>query len=170
MTLRGWLHFTSACVLLLVCSLHFTLSLHFTPGPQSAVCSPQSEFCTDRIGKTVIVKRTLRIRGKIQTECKMQTESKTQAGCKMQTEDCRLGVKCWPSQKKKTQIHVNDHLLNICFHKSIPFFLNRRRRTENIIAILNLLTSPFNFRHTWPWIGTTRPCLPLNKSCWPKIL
>ena len=28
------LHFTPACVLLLVCSLHFTLSLHFTPGPQ----------------------------------------------------------------------------------------------------------------------------------------
>ena len=30
------------------CSLHFTLSLHFTPGPQSAVCSPQSAFYTDR--------------------------------------------------------------------------------------------------------------------------
>ena len=42
------LHFTPACVLLLVCSLHFTLSLHFTPGPQSAVCSPQSAFYTDR--------------------------------------------------------------------------------------------------------------------------
>ena len=36
------LHFTPACVLLSVCSLHFTLSLHFTPSPQSAVCSPQS--------------------------------------------------------------------------------------------------------------------------------
>ena len=35
------LHFTPVCVLLLVCSLHFTLSLHFTPGPQSA-------FYTDR--------------------------------------------------------------------------------------------------------------------------
>ena len=35
------LHFTPACVLLSVCSLHFTLSLHFTPGPQSA-------FYTDR--------------------------------------------------------------------------------------------------------------------------
>ena len=33
------LHFTPACVLLLVCSLHFTHSLHFTPGPQSAVRS-----------------------------------------------------------------------------------------------------------------------------------
>ena len=33
------LHFTPACVLLTVCSLHFTLSLHFTPGPQSAVRS-----------------------------------------------------------------------------------------------------------------------------------
>ena len=42
------LHFTPVCVLLLVCSLHFTLSLHFTPGPQSAVCSPQSAFYTDR--------------------------------------------------------------------------------------------------------------------------
>ena len=37
-----------ACVSLSVCSLHFTLSLHFTPGPQSAVCSPQSSFYTDR--------------------------------------------------------------------------------------------------------------------------
>ena len=36
------LHFTSVCVLLLVCSLHFT------PGPQSAVRSPQSVFYTDR--------------------------------------------------------------------------------------------------------------------------
>ena len=36
------LHFTPACVLLSVCSLHFTLSLHFSPGPQSAVRSPQS--------------------------------------------------------------------------------------------------------------------------------
>ena len=27
------LHFTPACVLLSVCGLHFTLSLHFTPGP-----------------------------------------------------------------------------------------------------------------------------------------
>ena len=42
------LHFTPVCVLLSVCSLHFTLSLHFTPGPQSAVCSPQSAFYTDR--------------------------------------------------------------------------------------------------------------------------
>ena len=33
------LHFTPACILLLVCSLHFTHSLHFTPGPQSAVRS-----------------------------------------------------------------------------------------------------------------------------------
>ena len=41
------LHFTPACVLLLVCSLHFTHSLHFTPGPQSAVRSPQSSFYTD---------------------------------------------------------------------------------------------------------------------------
>ena len=35
------LHFTPACVLLLVCSLHFTHSLHFIPGPQSV-------FYTDR--------------------------------------------------------------------------------------------------------------------------
>ena len=46
------LHFTPACVLLLVCSLHFTLSLHFTPGPQSAVCSPQSAFYTDRFSSS----------------------------------------------------------------------------------------------------------------------
>ena len=42
------LHFTPACVLLSVCGLHFTLSLHFTPGPQSAVCSPQSASYIDR--------------------------------------------------------------------------------------------------------------------------
>ena len=42
------LHFTPVCVLLSACSLHFTLSLHFTPGPQSAVRSPQSTFYTDR--------------------------------------------------------------------------------------------------------------------------
>ena len=36
------LHFTPVCVLLLVCSLHFT------PGPQSAVLSPQSASYTDR--------------------------------------------------------------------------------------------------------------------------
>ena len=42
-----------ACVLLSVCSLHFTLSRHFTPGPQSAVCSPQSAFYTDRISSTL---------------------------------------------------------------------------------------------------------------------
>ena len=42
------LHFTPACVLLSVCSLHFTLSMDFTPGLQSAVRSPQSAFCTDR--------------------------------------------------------------------------------------------------------------------------
>ena len=42
------LHFTPACLLLSVCSLHFTHRLHFTPGPQSAVRSPQSAFDTDR--------------------------------------------------------------------------------------------------------------------------
>ena len=41
------LYFTPACVLLSVCSLHFRLSLHFTPGPQSAVRSPQSTFYTN---------------------------------------------------------------------------------------------------------------------------
>ena len=48
------LHFTPAWVLLSVCSLHFTLSLHFTSGPQSAVCSPQSVFYTDRIFKPIL--------------------------------------------------------------------------------------------------------------------
>ena len=37
-----------ACVFLSVCSLHFKLSLHFTPGPQSEVYSPLSAFYTDR--------------------------------------------------------------------------------------------------------------------------
>ena len=33
---------SAVCILLVVCtSLHFTLSLYFTPGPQSAVCSMQ---------------------------------------------------------------------------------------------------------------------------------
>ena len=41
------LHFTPACVLLWVCGLHFTHSLHLTPGktffsPQSSARSPQS--------------------------------------------------------------------------------------------------------------------------------
>ena len=39
---------SAVCVLLLVWGLHFTHSLHFTPGPQSAVHSPQSTFYTDR--------------------------------------------------------------------------------------------------------------------------
>ena len=37
------LHFPPACLLLSVCSLHFTHSLHFTPGPMSTVRSAQSE-------------------------------------------------------------------------------------------------------------------------------
>ena len=41
------LHFTPACILISVCSLHFTLGLHFTPGPQSVVCSSQSVLYTD---------------------------------------------------------------------------------------------------------------------------
>ena len=49
------LHFTPACVLLSVCSLHFTHSLHFTPGPQSAVCSPQSAVRSLRFTLTVLI-------------------------------------------------------------------------------------------------------------------
>ena len=41
------LHFTPAYILLLVCSLDFVHSLHFTPGLQSAVRSPQSASYTD---------------------------------------------------------------------------------------------------------------------------
>ena len=41
------LHFTPAYILLLVCSLDFVHSLHFTPGPQFAVRSPQSSFYID---------------------------------------------------------------------------------------------------------------------------
>ena len=44
---------SSVCILPLVCSLHFTLSLHFTPGLQSAVCSLQSAFYTDRFENLV---------------------------------------------------------------------------------------------------------------------
>ena len=54
-----------------------------------------------------------------------------EAGCKMQNEDCRLGVKCRLSincshgrvwGQKIPQIHVNDHVLDIYYYKSIPFF------------------------------------------------
>ena len=38
-----------------VCSLHFTLSLHFTPGLQSAVCSLQSAFYTDRLLSSTVL-------------------------------------------------------------------------------------------------------------------
>ena len=57
------LHFTQACVLLLVCGLHFTHSLHFTPGPQSTVRSPQSAvstFYTDRIRSIDLVTNTIK--------------------------------------------------------------------------------------------------------------
>ena len=41
------LHFApKACVLLSVCSLHFALSLRFTPGPQSAVHTVRSLYFT----------------------------------------------------------------------------------------------------------------------------
>ena len=58
----------------------------------------------------------------------------------MKNEDCRLGVKCTPSincrrgrvkGQKSTQIHVNDHLLDICFHKSISFFSGTSSTTRN---------------------------------------
>ena len=41
--------------------LHFTLSLHFTSGPQSAVCSPQSAFYTDRLNNISWKYRLLQI-------------------------------------------------------------------------------------------------------------
>jgi len=40
---------TAVCFLPLACSLHFTLSLQDTLGLQSAVCSLQSAFYTDRL-------------------------------------------------------------------------------------------------------------------------
>ena len=48
-----------ACVLLLVCSLHFALSLQFTPGLQSAVCSPQSAFYADRYCKYFLMYQSI---------------------------------------------------------------------------------------------------------------
>lgn len=42
------LHFTPACLLLSVCSLHFTFSLYLILGPHFAVRGPQSAFYTDR--------------------------------------------------------------------------------------------------------------------------
>ena len=39
------LHFTPACVLLSACSLHFTLSLHFTHGRQSAFYNDRLQDC-----------------------------------------------------------------------------------------------------------------------------
>ena len=61
-------------------------------------------------------------------KCRLRVK---QGGRKIQNEDCRLGVKCRLSincshrrvkGKKILQIHENDHLLDICFHKSIPLF------------------------------------------------
>ena len=99
--------------------------------------------------------------------------------CEAKTADCGPGVKCrlsvkWrPSincsrgrvfkAKKIPQIHVNDHLLYICFHKSIPCFnsLKRRRRSEHIIAISNLffllrdLTLHFSIHVTVNWYNAT---------------
>ena len=42
------LHFTPACILLSVCSLHFTRSLHFTHGPQSAYYAGRFENVMER--------------------------------------------------------------------------------------------------------------------------
>ena len=46
------------CILHPACVLLSVFSLHFTPGPQSAVCSPQSAFYTDRCLNTFATKKT----------------------------------------------------------------------------------------------------------------
>ena len=86
------------------------------------------------------------------------------------------------------QNNVNDHLLNICFHKSISFCSvacsrhsdSRRPGTGyllwNIIKKLSqswtlYLTerlTRFKFQYKWLWIGTTLQYLCLKKSRWPK--
>ena len=74
--------------------------------------------------------KTQNVDCRLWTRGKMQTESKKRVGVKfrMRTAD---GVKCRPSincsrqrvkGKKIRQIHENDQLLDICFHKSIPLF------------------------------------------------
>ena len=70
----------------------------------------------------------------------------------MKNEDCRLRVKRRPSihgttvvaEEKKTQIHVNDHLLDICFHKSIPVFSGTSSKTGKY----NRNLEPFSIRET----------------------
>ena len=53
------LHFTPACVLLLVFSPHFTRSLHFTPGPQSAVRSLRFTLTDSLFVVTIFEKYTI---------------------------------------------------------------------------------------------------------------
>ena len=64
-----------------------------------------------------------------------------------------LGAKCKPSINRDAegfkginipQIHVNDHLLDICFHKSIPFFSGTSPTTRKHICNLE----PFSVRET----------------------
>ena len=55
------LHFTlsrqsSFCILPRDCLLLSVCSLHFTPGPQLAVCTPESAFYTDRISLHILDK------------------------------------------------------------------------------------------------------------------
>ena len=109
-----------------------------------------------RIWESVSVKRRLwtadcrpGVKCRLCVICRLQTQSKMQVGVK-----CRPSINCSRGRLKgKTipQIHVNEDLLDICFHKSIPLFSGTSSRPENIlvIAILNLFsvreTSRLNF-------------------------
>ena len=46
--------------------------------------------------------------------------------------------------KTLPQIHVNEHLLDVCFHKSIPFFSGTSPTTRKHICNLE----PFSVRET----------------------
>ena len=76
---------------------------------------------------------------------------------------------------------TNTYLTTSAFTNPFLSSLERHRRPENMIAILNLFpvreTSHFSFRYEvfdirdqGPSIGTTPRCLRWNESFWPKIL
>ena len=120
------LHFTPACVLLSVCSLHFTLSLHFTPGPQSAVHSLQSAFYTDQKnkgpGKQVLIIEVQIIKLRLYNESSLTK--------------CNRHSRKWTALLTATftKPHFNSHTNSVFFnpHKRLQMFLGF---TSSIFAL-----------------------------------
>ena len=76
-------------------------------------------------------------------------------------------------------MQTNTYLTTSAFTNPFLSSLGRRRRSENIIAILNLFFHPrhftlnfwcevFDIRDQGPWTGTRPRCLRLNESCFNK--